>query len=140
MALQKESDLQHVLNHPEMDVYKLAFLLGKPPELPAGGICGEDSTQVRNLEPTRVVVSAKMTCGGILVLADTFFPGWEAVVDGRSQEIREVYGVIRGVGLPAGAHQVTFQYRSPSVTAGFWFLGLSLVALAILYWFRGQLT
>jgi hypothetical protein len=74
--------------------------------------------------------------GGMLVLADTYFPGWEAKVitgDGKmvSEAIRPVYGVMRGVALPesSGPVMVEMEYRPRS-----WRVGsmMSMVALGVL--------
>ena len=44
------------------------------------------------------------------MLADTWFPGWKATVDGRSAPIVRTDQLLRGVVLPAGAHTVEFTY------------------------------
>ena len=133
MALEKETDARHVLNHKDMDVHKLMFILGKAPAIPSGGACGNDTTKLMNYEPTRVVAEAQMTCGGILVLADTYFPGWVALVDGKSQPVLEVYGAVRGVVLSAGLHRVEFQYHNQPLFLGAMSLVSALAGLLILF-------
>ena len=119
MPLEKPTDARFVLNHKDMDVHKLMFVLGKPPVIPQGNTpCGTDSTKLLNYEPSRIVVEANMTCSGVLVLGDTYFPGWEAVVDGKPEPVLEVYGVVRGVVLSGGSHQVTFQYHNRPLQLG----------------------
>lgn len=56
--------------------------------------------------------------GGVLVLADTFAPGWRAEVDGAPAAIRPADVAFRGVVLPPGPHRVRFAYRPRSVVAG----------------------
>ena len=56
--------------------------------------------------------------GGLLVLSDQYYPGWEAKVDGSEVEIRRTNTVLRGVCVPAGTHTVTFSYRPLSFYAG----------------------
>ena len=46
-----------------------------------------------------------------LVLADAYYPGWEASLDGRSVPIYQTNEVLRGVYIPAGRHQVQFEFR-----------------------------
>ena len=59
-----------------------------------------------------------MGCTGMLVLADTAFPGWRATVNGQPARIYEPYGAMRGVALPAGRHIVEMTYRPLSVMLG----------------------
>lgn len=63
---------------------------------------------------------------GLLVLADAFYPGWSAEVDGRSAPILRADGLFRAVALAPGSHRVVFRYRPLSVFVG---AGLSAVAL-----------
>lgn len=135
MPLDKEGDAKHVLNHPDMDVSTLAFVIGKPLNVPPGGVCGLDTTTIENYEPTRVVVDAQLGCGGLLVLADTYFPGWEVKVDGKSEQVLEVYGVVRGVVLGAGKHRVEFSYQSSAIRFGVISCVGSCLALVALFLF-----
>jgi uncharacterized membrane protein YfhO len=48
---------------------------------------------------------------GLLVLKDTWYPGWEARVDGTKVPIYRVNGCFRGVIVPAGEHRVIFKYK-----------------------------
>ena len=118
LPLDKEGDAKHVLNHPDMDVSTLAFVIGKPVFVPPGGVCGVDSSTIQAYEPSRVLVEADLGCGGLLVLADTYFPGWQATVDGKPQPVLEVYGAVRGVVLGAGKHRVEFTYLSAPIRFG----------------------
>jgi uncharacterized membrane protein YfhO len=82
-------------------------------------------------EPERVVVRASTTRAGVLVLADTHFPGWTAKVDGREAPIARVDYVLRGVRLAPGDHTVEFRYEPLSWTIGWIVSLLSLVCLAL---------
>lgn len=67
---------------------------------------------------TEVVVEASSTSGGLLVLSDTYYPGWNATVDGRAAAILRVNLAHRGVALAPGTHRISFVYRSPAVRRG----------------------
>jgi hypothetical protein len=57
------------------------------------------------------------TDGGLpslLVVAETYFPGWHAVVDGKSVPVMEADGAFVGVALPPGKHVVSLEYRRPA--------------------------
>ncbi|MFN7971468.1 MAG: hypothetical protein U0166_03825 [Acidobacteriota bacterium] len=65
----------------------LAFVVEDPTDVPVG-TASAASPRVRDVSPCRVDVDlAPDWPGGYLVLADTFFPGWTASVDGSSQPI-----------------------------------------------------
>jgi hypothetical protein len=49
----------------------------------------------------------------LLVLADLYYPGWQATVNGEPAEILTVDGVFRGVLLGPGAHRVQMRYARP---------------------------
>jgi uncharacterized membrane protein YfhO len=77
------------------------------------------------------------------VLADTFYPGWRATVDGRPAEIVRANHAFRSVRLPAGRHEVRFRYESAwfrwgLVLAGLGALALAAAAVARLAGRRGQ--
>lgn len=58
-------------------------------------------------------VDIAVTCpgAGLLVIGSTFFPGWEARVDGRSAEPKLVDGGFMAVEVPAGTTRVELRYR-----------------------------
>ncbi|HEX9444832.1 MAG TPA: YfhO family protein [Candidatus Binatia bacterium] len=55
---------------------------------------------------------------GILVLADSFYPGWRAYVDGREEEILRANLFFRGVAVQPGRHRVEFRYEPASFLIG----------------------
>ncbi|MHB9091922.1 MAG: YfhO family protein, partial [Chloroflexota bacterium] len=65
-----------------------------------------------------VVVTVDSPANGLLVLADSYFPGWKADVDGESVEILRADANFRAVPVPAGQHEVVFKYRPNSLIAG----------------------
>jgi hypothetical protein len=75
----------------------------------------------------------------LLVLTDSWFPGWKATVDGHDAPIERVDYLIRGVVVPAGAHRVEFRYEPASWRAG-WILSLlaliGILAAALVGWRR----
>jgi hypothetical protein len=62
-------------------------------------------------EPLLVEIEATAgPSGGYLVLADTFFPGWRAQVDGVETPIYRANYTMRAVAIGPGPHRVTFTY------------------------------
>ncbi len=93
-------------------------LEGSPPE---GGLSGgtSGSASVEADEgPNRLRVSADSRGGSWLVVSDMYYPGWEATVDGAPSEIYPADSLFRAVWMPAGSHEVVFEYRPVSVLLG----------------------
>jgi hypothetical protein len=78
--------------------------------------------------PDRLSIRAGLACTGMVILSDTFYPGWRARVDHEPAPIYEVNGAMRGVIVPGGNHTITMRYRPWSVYAG---AALSLFGIAL---------
>lgn len=76
---------------------------------------------------THLRLSAEMNGPGLIVLTDTFYPGWDARVDGQAARIHRVNGVFRGVFVEGGRHEITMRFRPASQS---WGLALSAAGLA----------
>jgi hypothetical protein len=89
--------------------------------------------------PDQVIIEVTMSQPGYLVLTDTYYPGWQATVDGAPAEILVANHAFRAVQLPAGAHVVAFRYAPLSFRWGAWLtLGglLLLIGLVAAAWVR----
>jgi hypothetical protein len=77
----------------------------------------------------RVTIQATLNSTGVLVLADSFDPGWRAFVNGRETEILRANLFFRAVLLQPGNHLVEFRYEPRSFSLG---LIVSLTTVAVL--------
>ena len=80
------------------------------------------------------MILADMTQPGYLVLTDTYYPGWQATVDGEPTEILPANHAFRAVELSAGDHTIIFEYAPLSFRLGAWItLGAaSLLAIVLI--------
>lgn len=93
---------------------------------------GGGTATIRDYHPNSVSIETQGD-GGMLVLSDQYYAGWEAQVDGVPVETARAFTAFRAVCVPAGEHKVTFSYRPVSLLVGG---GLSLVGwLGIGIWF-----
>ncbi|MFV1859711.1 MAG: YfhO family protein [Anaerolineales bacterium] len=115
---------------PNFDPSREVLLEGDP-RLEVGGL-GVVMT-LRDKGPNEVELAVEAPEGGWLVLADTWYPGWTAELDGRATESYPANGVMRSIWVPAGQHTVTFNYRPITVPIG---LALTLVGLAAFAYLR----
>jgi hypothetical protein len=82
----------------------------------------------REDSPTRVSLSVTSEAPGAFILADQFYPGWRAAVDGRAVPMERVNGIFRQVSVPAGQSVVSFVFHPASFLVG---LYLMLAALSV---------
>jgi hypothetical protein len=106
----------------EFDPRRTALMEVAPAEMPAlpGGELAPESTEARITlyEPNRIVFETRAAQPTALVVAEIFYPGWEATIDGAPARIHLTNFVMRGVALPAGAHRVEMRYRAPAARNG----------------------
>lgn len=112
------------------DLLFIAFLEGSArPEQGGAGVV----TALSDKGPNIVELVVEAPEGGWLVLADSWFPGWVAELDGQATEIFPANGVMRSVWIPAGQHTVVFQYRPIALPIG---LALTVFGLAAFVYLR----
>jgi hypothetical protein len=88
--------------------------------------------QIADYGDQRVTVEASLNQSGILVLADSFYPGWRVYVDGKEAEILRANLFFRAVVLPAGEHIVEFRYEPRTFKIG---LVISVTTLlCLIFW------
>jgi hypothetical protein len=56
--------------------------------------------------------------GGMLILSDQYYPGWQVTIDGQQADLIRTDTVLRGVCISSGQHQVRFEYRPTSLLIG----------------------
>ncbi len=72
---------------------------------------------------------------GVLVVNETWYPGWVADVDGEPSEVVRANGLVRALAVPSGAHRVTMRFLPRDGAPLRWLLAISwLVVLALLLW------
>jgi hypothetical protein len=69
-------------------------------------------------EANRVELQVETKSSGLLVLSDTWFPGWIALVNDTKSPILRVNHTLRAVALKPGISQIEFLYRPLSFIAG----------------------
>ena len=108
--------LDRLIEDPVFDFHERAAFLGAPPQLEP---CAQpDQIDITRRGTDRVTIRAQMACRGLVILGDSYYPGWRCKVDGRPAEVLEVYGLIRGVVVEAGPHTVDMIYRPLSNLGG----------------------
>lgn len=94
--------------------------------VPAGGGTGT-VTVVAPDGPNRLVIRVEAAAPAWVVVSDTWYPGWQAEVDGEPAILWRADYLFRAVHVPAGGHTVHLAYRPTSLR-----LGSVLAALGVL--------
>jgi hypothetical protein len=79
--------------------------------------------------PQSVTIDVDASCSGLLVVGDTYYPGWKVSVNGRDARVYATDLALRGVEVPRGHSRVEFHYEPGSFRVG---LGVFVVAIGIL--------
>jgi hypothetical protein len=77
---------------------------------------------------TRLVLRTSDRRPRLLVLADQWYPGWVARVDGRPTPIYRANYLVRAIEVPAGDHTILFSYEPASYRLG---RAISLLSLLV---------
>jgi hypothetical protein len=78
---------------------------------------------------TDMTIEADAPANGFLVIADTFYPGWTAEIDGTAVPIYRANLAVRAIPVTKGHHVARLHYEAPSWRTGLTISGLSIVAL-----------
>ncbi len=89
--------------------------------------------EIVDLEPMRVRLRANMDRPGYVVLTDTYYPGWQARVNGKSAVILRANGMLRAVSVPAGPVDIVFEYVPKSFYAGITIATAALLLLSCFF-------
>jgi len=90
-----------------------------------------NEVEVVKYESSEIEIHAKSTKNGILVLSDTYYPGWKVYVDNVEKELLKVNVGLRGVFIKAGEHNVTFVYKPKELFKGMLISGVTTIYIAL---------
>ncbi|GAB4349343.1 MAG: hypothetical protein Kow0099_32360 [Candidatus Abyssubacteria bacterium] len=79
-------------------------------------VSGSATVTVRTANEIRVETACEQPA--ILVLGESYYPGWRAEVDGRKTEVLAANLAFRAVALRPGTHTVVFRFRPGSFVVG----------------------
>ena len=89
--------------------------------------------QLPNYERLRVFSNKAATP---VVISETYFPGWEALVDGHQVPLYMADGIIRGIMVTgSGNHVVELRYRPASFYWG-GLISLGFMGMLLLWWIQ----
>lgn len=90
------------------------------PRLPSGWerSSAAGPVTVRELGSTQLQLRVNAPTSGFVVLTDTFYPGWQATIDGQAVKIWPANLAFRAVAVEPGRQTISFKYQPASFTFG----------------------
>lgn len=94
------------------------------------------SPQATLLKVSSLEIKAKVVsdCDGVAVFATAYYPGWRAVVNGKSAEVLPSNIALIGVPIKAGESEITLVYQPNSFRRGVFVSLLTLIAMLGVVW------
>jgi hypothetical protein len=123
------AEARDLIEHRRIDLHETA-ITDHPIDLPSNvdpGSVGD--VKVVRYEPSRIELSLRTPRASLLVLSETYYPGWKAWIDEQPTAIYPVDIALRGVVVPAGAHQLRMEFRPAILPIS---LGISLATAILL--------
>ncbi len=93
-----------------------------------------ESVTWRAAESSRLALDVEASGAALLVISDSFYPGWTATVDGIETPVLAANLAMRGVAIASGRHRVELVYRPAS-----WRIGLAIGGTTALLFAAGAL-
>ena len=113
------AEIPDVLQRREFDPAREVILEKSPAGFsPPGAPRVKGSATVVSHTANEVSIETQSEREAVLVLTDSYYPGWTAEVDGKRTEILRADYVFRAVPLSAGRHAVVFKFRPGSFLFG----------------------
>ncbi|HYP15285.1 MAG TPA: hypothetical protein VEQ63_15255 [Bryobacteraceae bacterium] len=134
-GLSGREELKRELQASTFDSRRRAVMVGKAPHLQVcPDAAHQENARFESRQTDHLVLKVHLGCKGLVVVSDTYYPGWEASVDDQPAPILEVYGSMRGVVTGPGTHTIAMSYQPLSVRYGGFFslagVGGALLLLA----------
>ena len=87
-------------------------------------------------EDQEIEIEVETKSDGFLVLADSYYPGWKAFVNGKETEILAANLNQRAIQIEQGSHQVKFIYQPESFKTGAIISGITFIIIIIIIVFQ----
>jgi hypothetical protein len=105
-------------------------LVERPLPLPSQALPFEGHTTITRFEAEHIAITVECSAPALLVLAEPWYPGWEARVNGTIAPCVPANAWMRAVLVPAGKSQVEMTFHSTFLVLG---AVISLAALATIF-------
>ncbi len=117
-----------VLADPSFDARNTTILPADPGVTLPAAAPPDGKADITSYQPEAITIHAVSSTPTILSIAQVYYPGWQASVDGQPAPILRADTAFMALALPAGDHTVQLAFRPTSYTLG---AGISIVTLIL---------
>ena len=128
MTVADSGEAARRLQDPEFDPAQ-QVVLENAAALPSYPPPQESSVEVETYAAERVRIRVESDAPAWLLLTDTYYPGWQATVNGDTAPIYPANVLFRAVAIPPGSSTVEFTYQPAS-----WRWGVRISLAAVFIW------
>jgi hypothetical protein len=98
----------------------------------------DEAVEIAEYSSNKVELRANLTSDAWIILTDTFYPGWKATIDGKTEAIIVPANYIfRAIYVPKGLHKIVFQYWPKHFTLSIAVALITLLGCCILAIYPG---
>ncbi|MBI3576788.1 YfhO family protein [Candidatus Gottesmanbacteria bacterium] len=87
-------------------------IIEQPVSILSVPLTSDDRVMIDSYHPSSIIISVQTKVPRLLVIANSWNPGWHATIDGKRVKLLRTNYVFQGVVVPAGSHTVRLQYSS----------------------------
>lgn len=117
---------------PDFQYGNTALVVGETGLGTGDPLAAEENAVMVSRSANSVTIAATAVQPRFLILSETYYPGWQATIDGEPTDIYKTNVALRGVVVPPGSHTITMTFRPTTFYVG---VGLSLAtALTLFIW------
>ena len=113
----------------QIDIAETA-LLDEPVELGQGEV---GTASIVTDRPGFIEVVTSSSSRQLLILSESYHPGWQATEDGRPIRVMRAYGDFQAVVVEPGQRRIVFRFRPASFVTGAWISSLGICAALVLF-------
>jgi hypothetical protein len=114
------------------DFHRIALVEGeRARSLPAEPVSTATRAEITSFAPEALMLRTESPVPGLLVVAEPWYPGWEARVDGNPAVCEPANAWMRAVPVPAGSHQVLLKFHARGLGRGVLVSALTLLGLGL---------
>lgn len=124
------------LRDPAFDPAQTVLLATGEPSSPASGGTPPGVVEVVASRPESLHLRLQSSAPATLILADAWYPGWEARLDGKRIPIWRADLLLRALPVAAGQHDLILTFHPRSLRLGAAISLATLLLVALLVWWR----
>lgn len=128
LAVSDEAGLAKILDQPTFDPTQTAVLFSSSATATASGAINNYSSR-----PNSFSFTAKAASSGLLMIANSYDPGWRAFIDNQPSPVYRANGGLMAITVPAGVHRIDFRYSPPFIGLALLLTSLSWLGTTALY-------